>query len=65
MIWHYKTDSYIRMACFQGLALLFSTKLQNFVRFRTNLGIGYFDGIVNNVGSNISSKIYKRIRNPS
>jgi hypothetical protein len=53
------------MACFQGLALLFSTKLQNFVRFRTNLGIGYFDGIVNNVGSNISSKIYKRIRNPS
>lgn len=39
MIWHYKADCHIKTACFLGLALLFSTKLQNFARFRTNLGL--------------------------
>ena len=38
MIWHYKADCHIKTSCFLGLALLFSTKLQNFARFPTNLG---------------------------
>jgi len=41
LIWHYKADCHIKTACFLGLALLFSTKLQNFARFRTNLGIDH------------------------
>jgi len=40
LIWHYKADCNIKTSCFLGLALLFSTKLQNFARFPTNLGTG-------------------------
>ena len=61
MIWHYKADCHIKTSCFLGLALLFSTKLQNFARFRTNLGDGYFTSTVGKYGN--ENMIGKYVKN--